>query len=202
VIFTESNFNRIKENEVYLSNFSSYQNSTELNRYILDKLETDNLNILINNIIRIINIANGLEEDNSELEVKELILKVNLSINKENFKNILSISCDSDKKIKRIKRIFNESLSKNIDDKIEFLIKLEKLSELFYPNFSDKLILEEFKEEVQEEIEVERKKEKIDIKECYSHLTESQKDDLLHRLLKEKTFIEKAKILLKRQNFC
>jgi hypothetical protein len=157
MILTQSNFHRIKENEKYKLNFNSYFTIESFNNYIKKTLETENINILINNIIRVVNIINEVEEDNAELEIKELILKANLSKNIENFKYILSfLDKSSDEKILRINRVIDKTLLKNIDTKLELLIKLEKLSEYFYPSFSDKLIMNRFKEiPKEEEIEIE-----------------------------------------------
>ena len=147
MILTESNFNRIKNEESYKINFSSYETVEEFNSYVKEILEVENINILINNIIRIMNIINETNEDNSELEIKELILKVNLSENSENLKEVLSFLGDSsDKRILRINRIINKKILDNLDNKINLLIKLEKVSTFFYPNFSDKIVMNAFTE--------------------------------------------------------
>jgi len=147
MLLTQSNFNRIKNEESYKINFSSYETVEEFNSYVKEILEVENINILINNIIRIMNIINETNEDNSELEIKELILKVNLSENSENLKEVLSFLGDSsDKRILRINRIINKKILDNLDNKINLLIKLEKVSTFFYPNFSDKIVMNAFTE--------------------------------------------------------
>jgi len=148
MILTESNFNRIKNEENYKANFSSYETVEEFNSYVKEILEVENINILINNIIRIMNIINETNEDNSELEIKELILKVNLSKNSENLKEVLSFLGDSsDKRILRINRIIDKKILDNLDTKIDLLIKLEEVCGYFYPKFSDKIVMNTFKEE-------------------------------------------------------
>jgi len=149
MLLTQSNFNRIKNEESYKINFSSYETVEEFNNYVKEILEVENINILINNIIRIMNIINETNEDNSELEIKELILKANLSENSENFKEALSfLGKSSDEKILRINRIIDKKILDNLDNKINLLIKLEKLSTFFYPNFSDKIVMNTFTEKL------------------------------------------------------
>jgi len=148
MILTQSNFNRIKDKESYKANFSSYETVEEFNSYVKEILEVENINILINNIIRIMNIINETNEDNSELEIKELILKVNLSENSENLKEVLSFLGDSsDKRILRINRIIDKKILDNLDTKMDLLIKLEEVCGYFYPKFSDKIVMNTFKEE-------------------------------------------------------
>ena len=151
MLLTQSNLNRVKDTKEYKENFNQYTTVEELDIYIANTLEIDNINILVNNIIRVINIINGIEDNNETLEIKELILKANLSENRENFKNILELlESSSDEKIIRINRIFDKTLLNNLDKKIDLLIKLEDISKLFYPNFTDKLIMNTFKEEIEE----------------------------------------------------
>ena len=152
MILTESNFNRIKDEESYKVNFTHYQTVEAFNSYVKNTLETENINILINTIIRIMNIINETDEDNAQLEIKELILKANLSKNNENFKELLNfLEHSSDEKIIRINRIIDKKLLNNLDEKIALLIKIEKLSTFFYPDFSDKIIMHRFKEHIIEE---------------------------------------------------
>lgn len=157
MILTESNFNRIKDEESYNLNFNNYQTVEKFNNHIKDTLEVENINIVINTIIRIMNIINEVNEDNTELEIKELILKANLSKNSENFKELLSfLENSSDEKILRINRIIDKKLLDNLDKKINLLIKIEKLCEDFYPEFSDKIVMNTFKEHIiEEEVEIE-----------------------------------------------
>jgi len=140
VIFTESNFNRIKDKDNY-KDFNKYQTVEEFDTYIENTLDTENINILLNGIVRIINIINKTEEDNGEIEIKELILKANLSRNKNSFKELLVNNLEnSDDRIRVINRIIDKKLLDNLDKKIELLIKIEELCEYFYPDFSDKLM--------------------------------------------------------------
>jgi len=175
VIFTESNFNRIKDEESYNINFSSHKTVESFNSYVKNILDIENINILINNIIRIINIINETKEDNSELEIKELILKANLSENSENFKEVVSfLDKSSDDKIIKINRIIDKNLLDNLDKKIDLLIKLEGVCEYFYPNFSNKLIMNRFEESNQ----------KHNIDEIYQQLTREQALKLISYLVK------------------
>jgi len=157
MIFTQANFNRIKDGKDYQLNFNNCSTVEELDKYIENILEIKNINILVNNIIKIINIVNEIEEDNTKLEIKELILKANLSKNRGNFKDTLTfLAKSSDERIIRINRIIDKTLVENLDEKIDLLIQLEKLSEVFYPDFSDKLIMNRFEEvEEIETVEVE-----------------------------------------------
>ena len=146
MIFTESNFNRIKDKDNY-KDFNKYQTVEEFDTYIENTLDTEHINILLNGIVRIINIINKTEEDNGEIEIKELILKANLSRNKNSFKELLVNNLEnSDDRIRVINRIIDKKLLDNLDKKIELLIKIEELCEYFYPDFSDKLIMKDFKE--------------------------------------------------------
>ena len=157
MILTQANFNRIKDNKEYQLSFNNCSTLEEFDKYIEDTLETTNINILINNIIKVMNIITEIEEENVQLEIKELILKANLSKNRENFKDTLTfLGKSSDERIVRINRIINKTLLENLDEKIDLLIQLEKLSEFFYPDFSDKLIMNNFEEvEEIETVEVE-----------------------------------------------
>ena len=201
MILTQANFNRIKDEESYKVNFNNYQTVEEFNDYIKDTLEAENINILINNIIRIMNIINETNEDNTELEIKELILKANLSKNSKNFTEVLKNNLDksSDSRIIRINRIFDKKLLNNLDEKIALLRKLEKLCEYFYPDFSDRLSMQIFKEIVKEEnISIENKKRKIDystldITELCKELTDKQKDSLIDCLLEDQNIWDKIK---------
>ena len=149
MILTNANFNRIKNEPEYKEHFSDYLTLEAFDKHIEETLETKNINILINNIIRIMSIINEIEEDNSRLEIKELILKANLSQNRNNFENTLNLlDKSSDEKINRI---IDTSLKDNLDEKIDLLIELENLSKFFYPDFSEKLIMDKFEEVVEEE---------------------------------------------------
>jgi len=198
VLFTEANFNRIKDNQVYKENFTNYLTLQAFNNYIEEVLESKNINILINNIIRIINIINEREEDNSKLEIKELILKANLSENQKVFKDTVDLSdSNSDDKFIIINRVINESLRRNLDEKLDLLIELEKLSEFFYPNFSDKLSMKKFEKKIKEKSTYkDNQDENLNIKELYKKLTEDNKKDLLNYLLKDKGLIQIVKAKL------
>lgn len=209
MILTESNFNRIKDKESYKVNFNNYQTVEEFNNYVKDTLEVENINILINNIIRIINIINERDEYNTELEIKELILKANLSENSEKLKEVLSfLKNSSDIRIIKINRIFDDKLLNKLDDKINLLIKIEKMCEYFYSDFSDKLVMQSFKEVLKEKnTSIENKKRTIDysalnITEFCQELTDSQKNSLIGCLLKDKIILDKVKNFLdKTKNF-
>lgn len=198
MLFTEANFNRIKDNQVYKENFTNYLTLQAFNNYIEEVLESKNINILINNIIRIINIINEREEDNSKLEIKELILKANLSENQKVFKDTVDLSdSNSDDKFIIINRVINESLRRNLDEKLDLLIELEKLSEFFYPNFSDKLSMKKFEKKIKEKSTYkDNQDENLNIKELYKKLTEDNKKDLLNYLLKDKGLIQIVKAKL------
>ena len=201
MIFTESNFNRIKNEESYKLNFNNYQTVEAFNSYVKNTLETENINILINTIIRIMNIINETDEDNAQLEIKELILKANLSKNNENFKDLLScLEHSSDEKIIRINKIIDENLFHNLGEKINLLIEIEKLCEYFYPDFSDRLIMKKFIEKSQEKVfPKEKQKEELidyanlDIEKLYKELTDEQKDSLMDCLSKDKNIWAKIK---------
>ena len=159
MILTESNFNRIKDKKEYLSHFGNYQTLAEFDSYINNTLEVDNINILVNNIIRVIYICDELEGNDEILEIKELVLKANLSENGKEFIKLLPLlDSYSDEKIQRINRIFDKTLLNNLDKKIELLIKLEDISKLFYPNFQDKLVMEKI-EVIKPEIEEDEREE-------------------------------------------
>ena len=152
MILTQANFNRIKENKNYQSIINEYSTLEAFDKHIEETLETKNINILINNIIKIMSIINNVKEDITHLEIKEIILKANLSKNSENFKNTLTfLDKNSDEKIIRINKIIDTSLKDNLDEKIDLLIELENLSKFFYPDFSEKLIMDKFEEVVEAE---------------------------------------------------
>jgi len=105
----------------YQSKFSTYfkefKNVDELEEYIKEKLECDNIRTYISDIIRALNIINGKDREDSikTLNDKELIVKSNISENKEAL-----LSWKDNDKISRY--------LKNIDDnKLKFLIKLEEI---------------------------------------------------------------------------
>ena len=189
MIFTEANFNRIKDNQVYKENFSNYPTLQEFDKYVEEILEIENINILINNIIRIINIINDKEEDNAQLEIKELILKANLSKNQEVFKNTIeSLDSSSYDKFIRINKIINKSLQRNLDEKLELLIELEKLSKFFYPDFSDKLVMQEFKKDEKKNNEpkkINNKNKEIKIEEICEKLTLEEVSEMITCLVKK-----------------
>ena len=204
MIVTESNFNRIKDEESYKINFSSHETIESFNSYVKNILDIENINILINNIIRIINIINEKNEDNSELEIKELILKANLSENSENFKEVLGLLGDSsDEKILKINRIIDKKLLENLDTKIDLLIELEGVCEYFYPNFSDKLIMNRFEESIQKDHIDEKQKnkhQKLNIDKLCKQLTEEEAEKLI-QCLKDKfgfSFLKRIEKWLKK----
>jgi len=169
MILTQANFNRIKENKDCQSIINEYTTLEAFDKHIEETLESKNINILINNIIRIMSIINDGKEDTTHLEIKELILKANLSQNRENFKNALTfLDKSSDEKIRKINRIIDTSLKDNLNEKIDLLIELENLSKFFYPDFSEKLIMDKF-EEVREEESMKNEKEAKDKKKIISY---------------------------------
>jgi len=172
MILTNANFNRIKNEPEYKEYFSDYLTLEAFDKHIEETLETKNINILINNIIRIMSIINDGKEDTTHLEIKELILKANLSQNRNNFENTLNL--------------LDKNLLTNLDKKINLLIKLEKLSKFFYPNFLNKLVMKKFEEEDAEVTNSKpSQKKELNIKDFHSKLSKEDKEKLLDFLLKD-----------------
>ena len=187
MILTNANFNRIKNEPEYKEHFSDYLTLEAFDKHIEETLETKNINILINNIIRIMSIINDGKEDTTHLEIKELILKANLSQNRNNFENTLNLlDKNADEKMIKLNRIIDKNLLTNLDKKINLLIKLEKLSKFFYPNFLNKLVMKKFEEEDAEVTNSKpSQKKELNIKDFHSKLSKEDKEKLLDFLLKD-----------------
>lgn len=139
MIFTSISFRKI-EQENKLGKFTGYTNE-QLNTLIDTTLETNNIVIFLFNIVKIIAKVNKVVIDTSSLEVRKLLLKVNISQNRENLYFVLRNLDAYNEEIRELNEIIDKSLLHNFDKKMDMLEALEPLCRVAYPHFDDLLIL-------------------------------------------------------------
>ncbi len=151
MLFTSAQFDKIKEMSVYKDSFDNYE---DFNNHIDDKLGTDNVVIFVSNILNIMSIYNTGKIDNKSndtLEIKELIIKANMSQNKDVLLHLLGKLNSKDKRIISIDKIIDKELLDKTEKKLDYLIYLEQICKEFYPNFDDKIVLSKFHKKMQDD---------------------------------------------------